>query len=66
MGEIARIISEINPDTRMSIIPVEQNAKLALSLCNPAFVLGTGSVALCGAGKELLASDYVRQAYLGI
>ncbi|MFO1108117.1 MAG: ABC transporter ATP-binding protein [Bradyrhizobium sp.] len=64
--EIARIISDINRDTRMSIILVEQNAKLALSLCNQAFVLETGSIALSGAGKELLASDYVRRAYLGI
>jgi branched-chain amino acid transport system ATP-binding protein len=66
VDEIARIISEINRDTRMSIILVEQNAKLALSLCNQAFVLETGSVALSGGGKELLASDYVRRAYLGI
>src|SRR6187431_989770 len=66
VDEIARIISDINRDTRMSIILVEQNAKLALSLCNQAFVLETGAVALSGEGKELLASDYVRRAYLGI
>jgi branched-chain amino acid transport system ATP-binding protein len=66
VDEIARIISDINRDTRMSIILVEQNAKLALSLCNQAFVLETGTVALSGEGKELLASDYVRRAYLGI
>jgi branched-chain amino acid transport system ATP-binding protein len=64
--EIARIITEINRDTRVSIVLVEQNAKLALSLCNKAFVLETGSVALSGDGKDLLASDYVRRAYLGI
>ena len=66
VDEIARIITEINRDTRMSIILVEQNAKLALNLCNRAFVLETGAVALSGEGKELLASDYVRRAYLGI
>jgi len=66
VDEIARIISDINRDSRMSIILVEQNAKLALSLCNQAFVLETGAVALSGEGKELLASDYVRRAYLGI
>ena len=44
----------------------EQNAKLALNLCNEAFVLETGAVALSGKGKDLLASDYVRRAYLGI
>ncbi|OAF04707.1 ABC transporter ATP-binding protein [Bradyrhizobium centrolobii] len=64
--EIARIIVDINRDIGMSIILVEQNAKLALNLCNEAFVLETGAVALSGKGKDLLASDYVRRAYLGI
>lgn len=66
VDEIARIITEINRETGMSIILVEQNAKLALNLCHSAFVLETGSVALSGPGGELLASDYVRRAYLGI
>jgi branched-chain amino acid transport system ATP-binding protein len=66
VDEIARIIVEINRDIGMSIILVEQNAKLALNLCNEAFVLETGAVALSGKGKDLLASDYVRRAYLGI
>jgi branched-chain amino acid transport system ATP-binding protein len=66
VDEIARIITEINRDTKVSIVLVEQNAKLALSLCDKAFVLETGSVALSGNGKDLLASDYVRRAYLGI
>lgn len=66
VDEIARIIIEINRDIGMSIILVEQNAKLALNLCNEAFVLETGTVALSGKGKDLLASDYVRRAYLGI
>lgn len=66
VDEIARIIVDINRDIGMSIILVEQNAKLALNLCNEAFVLETGVVALSGKGKDLLASDYVRRAYLGI
>lgn len=66
VDEIARIITEINRETGMSIVLVEQNAKLALNLCHTAFVLETGSVALSGPGGELLASDYVRRAYLGI
>jgi branched-chain amino acid transport system ATP-binding protein len=66
VDEIARIIVEINRDIGMSIILVEQNAKLALNLCNEAFVLETGAVALSGKGQDLLASDYVRRAYLGI
>ncbi|MET0677017.1 MAG: ABC transporter ATP-binding protein [Bradyrhizobium sp.] len=66
VDEIARIIAEINRDIGMSIILVEQNAKLALNLCNEALVLETGAVALSGKGQDLLASDYVRRAYLGI
>jgi branched-chain amino acid transport system ATP-binding protein len=66
VDEIARIIVEINRDIGMSIVLVEQNAKLALSLCDEAFVLETGAVTLSGKGKDLLASDYVRRAYLGI
>lgn len=66
VDEIARIIAEINRDIGVSIILVEQNAKLALNLCHEAFVLETGAVALSGKGQELLASDYVRRAYLGI
>lgn len=66
VDEIARIVTEISRDTGMSIVLVEQNAKLALNLCDQAFVLETGAVALSGAGKDLLASDYVRRAYLGL
>jgi branched-chain amino acid transport system ATP-binding protein len=66
VDEIARIIAEINRDIGMAIILVEQNAKLALNLCNEALVLETGAVALSGKGQDLLASDYVRRAYLGI
>jgi branched-chain amino acid transport system ATP-binding protein len=66
VDEISRIIIEINRDIGVSIILVEQNAKLALNLCDEAFVLETGAVALSGKGKDLLASDYVRRAYLGI
>lgn len=66
VDEIARIIAEINRDIGVSIILVEQNAKLALNLCHEAFVLETGAVALSGKGQDLLASDYVRRAYLGI
>lgn len=66
VDEIARIIAEINRDIGVSIILVEQNAKLALNLCHEALVLEAGAVALGGKGQDLLASDYVRRAYLGI
>lgn len=64
--EIGRIIAEINQVTKLSILLVEQNAQIALSLCHRAYVLEQGHVVLSGTGQELLASDFVRKAYLGI
>ena len=48
-----------------TILLVEQNAQMALSVADRAYVLETGSVTLSGTGAELAASDAVRQAYLG-
>ena len=44
---------------------IEQNAKMALSIANRGYVLETGKIVLEGTGKELLASEAVRKAYLG-
>lgn len=44
---------------------VEQNANLALSLSDKAYVLEVGSVVMSGTGAELLADDRIRTAYLG-
>ena len=43
----------------------EQNAQAALSIADRAYVLETGRITLSGTGKELMASDAVRKAYLG-
>ena len=64
--EIGRIVAEINKAAQLSILLVEQNAQLALSVCHHAYVLEQGHVVLSGTGQELLASDFVRKAYLGI
>jgi branched-chain amino acid transport system ATP-binding protein len=50
----------------LSIILVEQNAFLALSLADLAYVLERGRIVLEGTGRELLNSDRVRKAYLGL
>jgi branched-chain amino acid transport system ATP-binding protein len=50
---------------RVSILLVEQNARAALELAGRAYVMEAGRVVLAGAAQELLASDGVRQAYLG-
>jgi branched-chain amino acid transport system ATP-binding protein len=61
---IFRILREVNAQG-VSILLVEQNAHLALGLCHWAYVLETGQMAMTGTGKELLASEEIRKAYLG-
>jgi len=48
----------------MNILPVEQNAKLALEVAQRGYVLESGLVTLSGASSELLGSDAVQRAYL--
>ena len=48
-----------------TILLVEQNAQMALSVANRAYVLETGKITLSGTGDELIHSDEVRKAYLG-
>lgn len=62
--EIFRIIKQLN-ETGMTILLVEQNAKMALSIANRAYVLETGDVVMSGDAKAMLQNDKVRKAYLG-
>lgn len=62
--EIFNIIVEINK-SGTTILLVEQNANMALSIANRAFVLETGEIVLSGDAKSLAASPEVRKAYLG-
>ena len=62
--EIADIIREISAEGT-PVVLVEQNAELALSLADYAYVLETGSVTLEGKAEELHDNDHVRAAYLG-
>ncbi|NLK96991.1 ABC transporter ATP-binding protein [Defluviitalea saccharophila] len=62
--EIFNIIQEIN-SAGTTILLVEQNANMALSIANRAYVLETGKVVLEGNAKELLGNENVRKAYLG-
>ncbi len=48
-----------------TILLVEQNAQMALSVADRAYVLETGKVTLSGTGEELIRSDEIRRAYLG-
>ena len=48
-----------------TILLVEQNAEMALSIADRAYVMETGRITLSGTGKELAASEEVQKAYLG-
>ena len=49
----------------MSILLVEQNARLALQVASRGYVLESGTITLSGAASELLGNDAVQRAYLG-
>lgn len=63
--EIFRIIKEINSQGT-SILLVEQNAQMALSIANRAYVLETGRIVLEGSARDVAENPQVRAAYLGI
>jgi branched-chain amino acid transport system ATP-binding protein len=58
------IIREINK-RGVTVLLIEQNANMALKIADYAYVLETGTISLSGPGKELLADDSVKKAYLG-
>ena len=65
VDQIAAIIRRIR-DQGVPVVLVEQNAELALSLADHAYVMETGSVVLSGGAKALRNDKHVRAAYLGI
>lgn len=62
--EIFNIIKEISKNG-VTILLIEQNANMALHTADIAYVLETGTIALHGTGKELLANEKVKELYLG-
>ena len=62
--EVFDIIKEVNAQG-ITILLVEQNAKMALKVADRAYVLETGKIKLSGDEKELLRNDEVKKAYLG-
>ena len=65
VGEIFEIIQELNR-SGMTILLVEQNAKMALSIADRAYVLETGHVVMNGQAKDMLEDDQVRRACRGL
>jgi branched-chain amino acid transport system ATP-binding protein len=65
LAEIFRIIRGLR-DQGITVLLIEQNVRHSLEIADRAYVLENGRVCLEGACDELLRSDYVRQAYLGL
>jgi branched-chain amino acid transport system ATP-binding protein len=61
---VADIIREINQN-RVSVLLVEQNARVALRLAEKGYVMETGSIVVQGASKAIKENEHVKQAYLG-
>jgi len=64
VDEVFETIQKINGEG-MTILLVEQNVNVALAISNRGYVLETGRIVISGSGKELLADDHVKTAYLG-
>ena len=62
--DIFNIIKEINKQG-VTILLIEQNANMALRIADQGYVLETGRISLSGTGRELLADESVKAAYLG-
>lgn len=65
VAQIFEIIKKLNQEG-MTILLVEQNARMALKISHRAYVLETGKVVMSDSAAHLLANDEVRKAYLGV
>lgn len=63
--EIAKIVKNIHKESR-TIVLVEQNARMALSIAEKGYVLETGNIVLEGSSKDLRENENVKKAYLGV
>jgi len=66
VDEVFDRIQAINKEMHLSIVLVEQNAYMALSIANRAYVLENGVVTMTGDSKQLINDDRIRKAYLGM
>jgi branched-chain amino acid transport system ATP-binding protein len=63
--ELFRIVAQLNKEEQLTVLVVEQNAEVALSVADRAYVLETGAVAVEGTADELQRHEGVRKSYLG-
>jgi branched-chain amino acid transport system ATP-binding protein len=63
--EIFRIVRELNEKEGLTVLVVEQDARIALNAAATAYVLEVGKVAVSGSADELQGDDAIRRSYLG-
>lgn len=64
--EISRVIKDINKSRKLTILLVEQDVQLALSLADCGYIIENGRIVGQGEARELLCSEEVKEAYLGM
>lgn len=57
---------EMLPEQGITVLLAEQNAQIALEISNRGYVMQDGEIVMDGTGKDLLATDMIRQAYMGV
>jgi branched-chain amino acid transport system ATP-binding protein len=65
VDQVETIIRQLKEE-RITILLVEQNARMALRIAHQGYVLETGSIALQGPASDLIDNEHVKAAYLGV
>ena len=63
---IAQVIKGLNESSRLAILLVEQDVQLALSLAHRGYIIENGHMVSQGDAKDLLCSEEIKEAYLGL
>ncbi len=64
--ELSRVIKDLNKSTKLAILMVEQDVNIALSMADRGYIIENGRIQYQGDARELLHSERVKEAYLGI
>ncbi len=64
--DVFRVVRDLNERDGLTIVLVEQNVAQSLALAHRGYVLENGRIVMSGSGRDLLADDRVRKAYVGI
>ncbi|MBU2551526.1 MAG: ABC transporter ATP-binding protein [Proteobacteria bacterium] len=64
--EIFAVLKQLNEDQKMTMVVVEQNARIALSISHYGYIMENGRLVLEGAGSELVENEDIKEFYLGL